>query len=135
MAKREHPRYENTEWPDYEFHEFPMMVYPGSKDGGKTPDRHPTRPGVFEQEAVTVHNEEERRQALGLDEEVGSDAAILSKPLELLPTGKGTSRVKTANDERQELIERLTTAGVQHDKSWSVGRLQDAWDTHEAEGV
>lgn len=121
MARKEHPRYANTDWPEYEFNEYPMMVYPGSKDGGKTPDRDPTKPGKFRQEAVIVHNAAERAQALGGE-------------AELTETGsKGVSRPTTEADERADLIEKLGVAGVQFDKKWSLVKLQDAWDTHENE--
>src|SRR5207245_434885 len=74
MARKEHPRYENCDFGDYEFAEWPMAIYPGSSDGGKTPDRDPRRPGVFLQPVVIVNSEEERRQVLGLDEPVPQEA-------------------------------------------------------------
>lgn len=135
MARREHPRYENTEWDDYEFREYPMMIYPGSKDGGKTPDRDPTRPGRFLQEAVTVNSEAERLAALGLDEAEAEEAAPAPVPTKakLIPTGKGTSRLQTPDDERAELLEQCETKGIQVDKTWSIARLQDALDTFNAD--
>lgn len=135
MARREHPRYENTEWPDYEFMEYPMMVYPGSNDGGKTPDPHPTRPGKFLQEGVIVKDEQERRDVLQIADPVEQEAPRARKT-QLVPTAtKGVSRVKTEDDERAELLQEAETLGVQIDKSWSLARLQDAIDTHKQEAV
>lgn len=130
MAK-EHPRYENTEWPDYEFHEFPMVVYPGSADGGKTPDADPSKPGKFLQTPVVVADEAERRAALDLDAPVAQDDDA-ARPLsgKLVDAGNGTKRLETAEDERNALISQLETAGVQYDKRWGLARLQDAWDEH-----
>lgn len=131
MAKREHPRYENTEWPDYEFHEFPMMVYPGSADGGKTPDRDKARPGKFLQQPVVVNSEEERRTVLEIDEPVERDAP--RAPSAVLVEGPGgAKRLQTEDDERTALITEAETLGVQIDKRWSVIRIQDAIDTHKA---
>lgn len=129
MARKEHPRYENTEWPDYEFHEFPMMVYPGSADGGKTPDADPSKPGKFLQTPVTVHDEAERRAVLEIDTPVDPEPARAPSRA-LVDNGDGTQRLQTAEDERNELISKLETAGVQYDKRWGLARLQDAWDEH-----
>lgn len=134
MARKEHPRYESTEWPDYEFHEFPMMVYPGSKDGGKTPDRDPSRPGKFLQTPVTVNSEEERRLALDIDAPVEPEREP-ERTRTLVDAGNGTQRLQTPEDERNDLMERLDTAGVQFDRRWGLARLQDAWDEHQNKEV
>lgn len=129
MARKEHPRYESTEWEDYEFREYPMMVYPGSADGGRTPDRDPRTPGKFLTPAVLVNNEEERRLALDIDTPVEAEPEP-QRTRTLVDAGNGTQRLQTPEDERNELIERLETAGVQYDKRWGLVRLQDAWDEH-----
>lgn len=121
---RVHPRYSQMQekWDEEAaergWQEYPKMVYPGSKDGGKTPDRHPTRPGVFAQTPVLVNNEEEERAALGGD-------------VELTDAGDGTKTILTDEDKRQELIEKLTIAGVQFDKRWGLPKLEAAWEEHE----
>lgn len=129
MAKREHPRYETTEWPDWSFEEWPMMVYPGSADGGKTPDRHPTKAGAFLQTPVIVHSEEERRAVLEIEEPVEKEAA---RPVSttLVDAGAGVKRLQTEDDQRLALITEAETLGVQIDKRWSVARMQDAIDTY-----
>src|SRR6201987_2519246 len=71
MAKREHPRNENTQWPDYDFHEYPMMVYPGSPEGRNAP--HPRPPAHSGKEPGGVQNEEERRRPLHIDEPVEAE--------------------------------------------------------------
>lgn len=120
MAKV-HPRYENYEY-EYEFHEYPMAVYPGSSDGGKTPDPHPNKPGQFLQPCVIVQNDEERQKVLGLAE--GGSG-------ELVAGVGGAQRLKTEEDERRALIERAEVLGVQVDKRWGLARLQDAIDSAE----
>lgn len=132
---REHPRYADTEWPEYEFHEFPMMVYPGSKDGGKTPDKHETKPGKFLQTGIIVNTEEERREVLGIDAEVPADRAFKSDPNKLVDAGGGAKRLATEADERAALLERAEVLGVTVDKRWSLARIEDAIQTHQAEVV
>lgn len=132
MARREHPRYENTEWDEYEYREFPMMVYPGSKDGGKTPDPNPRVPGQFLQKGVTVANEAERREVLELAPEDGA-APAPRKPRLIDGATKGTSRLETPEDERLELLQRAEVKGIKVDKTWSIARIQDAIDTFDAD--
>lgn len=121
---RVHPRYTQMQekWDEQAaergWQEYPMMVYPGSKDGGKTPDRHPTKPGVFLQEPVIVNNDEEKAAALAGNAE--------------LAEGSGVQHLRTEEDDRQELIAKLTEASVQFDKRWGPAKLQAAWDDHEA---
>lgn len=133
MAKREHPRYENTEWEDYEFREFPMMVYPGSADGGKTPDRDPRKPGAFLQDPVVVNDEAERRAVLELEPEEAEGPAEPRKREFVETSASGVRRLKTPDDDRREALEEAEALGVQVDKSWSLARIQDAIDTHRAE--
>lgn len=132
MAK-EHPRYENTEWPDWEFHEFPMMVYPGAADQKKPyDDRGRPLPGVI------VNTAQEADEALGIDRservEEAEAAPAPAKPRGQVPTGsKGVSRMKTEDDERAELIAEAEVLGIQQfDRSWSIARMQDTIDTFKA---
>lgn len=135
MARREHPRYESTEWPDYEFREFPAMLYPGSKDGGKTPDVNPDWiPGSrkpkeqrFLQEPVIVNNEDEARQVLG----VGAKPELVST--NGLPSGP--ERLKTVEDEKAELIGEAETLGVQVDKRWAPERIRGAIEAFRSEPI
>lgn len=137
MAAREHPRYANTEWKDYEFREYPKMVYPGAKDPTKPYDKknRPLR-------GIQVHNEQEEREALSLGEkdETVSDAPRKGDTVlrggKTVPTAtKGVERLRTADDDKTELITEAETLGVKIDKSWSVARIQDAIDTHKSEVV
>lgn len=132
MARREHPRYENTEWDEYEYREFPMMIYPGSKDGGKTPDPNPRLPGQFLQKAVTVANEAERRAVLDLAPEE-TDTPAPKKPRLIEGATKGSSRLETPEDERLALLQVAETKGIKVDKTWSIARIQDAIDTFDAD--
>lgn len=136
MARREHPRYENTEWPEYEFREYPMMVYPGAEDPsrpyntkGKTRGK-PLR-------GVIVNNDAERRAALELvDEDEAEDTGATRKALptrggKTMPTGsKGVDRMRTSDDEKEEILQEADILGIKVDKSWSVARIQDAIDTY-----
>ena len=123
MARQEHPRYASMEFPEWEYIEFPMMVYPGSKDGGKTPDRIPSKPGKFLQDPVTVNNEDELRAALA-----GGDTLVKDDTTSAM-------RVKTPEDERLELVAEVERLGIQYDKRWGTARLQAALDEHNAEPV
>ncbi len=127
---REHPRYASTDWPEWEFIEFPKMVYPGSKDGGKTPDRDPKRPGVLLQAGVIVNDEAELRVALELAPAEAEDAAP-AKPRLVEATG-GAQRLATPDDDIKALRQQCDELGVTYDKKWGAGRLQDAIDTHNA---
>lgn len=139
MAK-EHPRYADMDWPPWEFVEFPMMVYPGSADGGRTPDRNEhhnpgdKRSKPFLQDGVIVNSEEERRQVLGIDEAVPADPAFQASG-RLVDGAGGAKRLATEADERAELIAEAERLGVVIDKRWSLARIQDAIDSHKAEVV
>lgn len=120
MARKEHPLYENAEWPDYEFREFPMMVYPGA--------RSPKNPEYFSEDdelprgkhvgdlkfvGVIVQNDEE------LDRVLGGAKTV---------TEAGVTRVRTEEDDRQALIVKASQMGIQVDRRWGVSRLQTAID-------
>ena len=111
MAK-EHPRYALTEWPEYEFQEFPMMVYPGSADPMK-PEYVPEKPGTLKYPGVTVENQDELDKILG--------GAKVMKDGDRL-------RAVSEEDERAELLQQAQHLGVSVDKRWSTARIQDAID-------
>lgn len=119
MARREHPRYENMEWPDWEFREYPMMVYPGAKDPRKpeyeVADRGRNRGRtVLRFPGVVVKNDEELK-------------AVLDGSAEFNPT---SGEILTEEDSRQALIRECMTQGLQIDKRWGVEKLQKALDDH-----
>lgn len=132
MAKREHPRYENMEWPDWEFQEYPMMYYPGAKDQ-KKPYIH--APGSADHgkplKGVIVNNDEELRSLIEGDRRAaaGEDSGV-----DMVATNvKGVSRVRTEADDKAELIEEAEALGVTFDRRWGVAKLQDAIDAFRAE--
>lgn len=138
MGKREHPRYENTEWPDYEYREYPKIVYPGAKDQSKPygANGKPLR-------GIQVNSEEEEREALGLEDD-GAEAETAAPTTArkngaqrggatVSTSARGVERLRTEEDEKNDLIEEAETLGIQFDRSWSPARLQDAIDTHKAE--
>lgn len=135
MARREHPRYENTEWPDYEFREYPMMVYPGADDPLK-PYKASGREKGKPLAGILVNNDEERRIALGLDEEEAEDTGATRKAVptrggKTMPTSvKGVDRLRTDDDDKGDLLQEAENLGVKVDRTWSVARIQDALDTH-----
>lgn len=120
MARREHPLYENADWDDYEFREFPMMIYPGAKNPRvpeywSAEDDIPRgkRAGELKFVGVTVENDEELDRVLG-------GAKTL--------TQGNVTRVETEEDERLGLIVKAGQMGVQVDKRWGVSRLKAAID-------
>ena len=135
MARREHPRYENAEFPDYEYREFPMMVYPGADDPAK-PYKTKGKQAGKPLDGIIVNNEEERRVALGLASEEQEETGATRKALptrggKTMPTSaKGVDRLRTDDDEKEDLLQEADNLGLKVDKSWSVARIQDAIDTH-----
>lgn len=139
MAKREHPRYENTEWPDYEFREYPKLVYPGAPDQSK-----PYGANGKPLKGIQVNNPEEEREALGLDAPEGGEEA---DPKErrvststragktMQTSAKGVDRLRNEADEKEEMIAEAEALGVQIDKSWSPARIADAIETHKADAA
>lgn len=117
MASREHPRYANFDWPDYEFREYPMMVYPGATDQKKPygPDGKPLK-------GVIVNSAEEAAEAL-----MGDEAPAL------VPTDSpGTSRLETEEDRKLSAIAQAEALGVQVDKRWGLAKIEAAIDEHVA---
>jgi len=115
------------EWPDYEFQEYPKMVYPGAKDQNKPYVTKPGRAFGKPLGGILVNNEEEERQALSLPDEDDDS---------LIETGApGTRRLVTEDDERTALIERADVLGVQVDKRWSTARLTAAIEAAQGEVV
>jgi len=111
---REHPRYASMDFGDYEFHEFPMMVYPGANDPRKPygADGKPLK-------GIVVQSEEERDQVLGL-------GAYAEKAPPEMVADSGKERLRTPEDDRLELIAKAEALGVQIDKRWGAARLEEA---------
>lgn len=131
MARREHPRYETTDWEDYEFREFPMMVYPGAKDQSK-----PYGSNGKPLKGIIVQNAAEAREALGLDEPEEGEKAPAPKKSATVPTGaKNVDRLRNEDDDKADALAEAEVLGLKVDKSWSVARIQDAIDTHKGENA
>lgn len=115
MAKREHPRYENMDWPDWEFREFPMMIYPGAPDP-RVPVYHTEgrQRGKLKFAGLVVNDEDELARALA----EGEDVATI--------TEDGRQRLTTAEDDRQALIAECDERGLKIDRRWASARLEDA---------
>lgn len=132
MAKREHPRYENMEWPDWEYQEYPLMYYPGAPDQKKP---YINAPGSADHgkplKGVIVNNEEEHRQLIEGDRRAagGGDSGVVLAPT----SAKGVSRVRTEADEKAELIEEAESLGVTFDRRWGLAKLQEAIDAFRSE--
>lgn len=135
MARREHPRYENAEFPDYEFREYPKMVYPGADDPLK-PYKTKGKLAGKPLDGVLVRDEDEERRALNLETEEQEETGATRKALptrggKTMPTSaKGVDRLRTDDDEREDLLQEAENLGLKVDKTWSLGRIQDAIDTH-----
>lgn len=119
---REHPRYADMEFPEYEWQEFPRMVYPGAPDQKKPYDKK-GRP----LKGVIVNDDAEMAAALGTVEDAPEP--------EFVPAAGGAERLKTAEDEKAELLEEAEVLGVQVDKRWGVAKIQDAIDAHKNDAV
>lgn len=132
-SAREHPRYANFDFSNSppmngEWHEFPMMYYPGATDQKKPygADGKPLK-------GIVVRSEEELAAVRGL-EPAPKPAVVPTANPTLEPTSSpGVQRVQTPEDERAALILEADTAGVQIDRRWSLARIQDALDAHRAE--
>ncbi len=130
MALKEHPRYASMDFPDYEYQEFPRMIYPGAADQKKPygKDGKPLK-------GIIVHNEDEERIALGLPTEPDPEEAPRARPV-LVETGSpGISRLETPEDQKAALLQEADVLGLTVDKRWSIARLQDAIDTHKQAAV
>lgn len=112
--RREHPLYEFTDWPEYEFREYPMMVYPGSEDNGKTPDRDDRGRPV--QKGVIVNSDEELRAVLSAD----------AKTIPIGPEKNAPERVETPDDAKAAILEEAKKLGVEVDARWSIARIEQA---------
>lgn len=116
MARREHPRYENMEWREWEYKEYPMMLYPGAEDPRK-PEYHTDprtkRPGL-KYPGVIVRSDEE------LDKVLTGAAEFDAVSGELL----------TEEDERKALISECELHGIKIDRRWNSDKLQKALDDH-----
>jgi hypothetical protein len=111
---REHPRYASMDFGDYEYQEFPMMVYPGAVDQKK-----PYGADGKALKGIVVQSEEERDQVLGLG------AYAKAEPPAMV-TDSGKERLRTAEDDRLELIAKAEALGLQIDKRWGAARLEEA---------
>jgi hypothetical protein len=140
MAKREHPRYENTEWPDYEFREYPKMVYPGATDPTK-----PYGPNGKPLKGILVHNAEEEAVALGLEDD-GEESTPASGATATKEGAPGAARRWPPRPRRGAHAHARGREGRGHrrgrdpgrhqfDKAWSLARILDAIDTYKAENT
>lgn len=137
MAKQ-HPRYAEMDFGDWEFNEWPMMIYPNAPNPLKPYDeRGRPLPGVI------VQNQAEADEVLGIDrsaaeplEGVEGNSATPA-PRTAVPTASpGVSRLPTPEDEKAELIAEAERLGIQQfDRRWSIARMQDCIDTFKAEVV
>lgn len=118
MAFKEHPRYANFEFPDYEFHEYPMMVYPGAPDQKK-----PYHPDTGKRlKGVVVANEEEMRRVLGDPDDTAGARVAAGSP--------DTQRLESPEDLKEKAIRQAERLGVKIDKRWNIERIEAAIDQH-----
>lgn len=122
MAKT-HPRYENADFGEWSFNEFPLMLYPGAPD--------PTKP-VYETEGK---NRGKLKFAGVIAEDEDEAKRIIAGAQTVKPDDGGPARLETAEDALEAKQREATDMGVQFDKRWSLARLQDAIDTKRAEAV
>ena len=136
MAK-EHPRYASFEWPEYEYREYPRMIYPGAPDPLVAAYYKTGKRKGKPIDGVIVNSDEELAAALGIDppepEPASAPAPKRGAPKKVATGSPGVSRLSNAADEREALIAEAEQLGVQIDKSWSDVRIQDAIDTHKRE--
>lgn len=134
MAK-EHPRYASVEWPEWEFREYPMMVYPLNREDPRKPTYVKSGKRKGQPIAgVVVKDDAELAEVLGLEVEPAAAApAAGGRKRKLVPGSGGAQRLENDDDELAALQVEATDLGVQFDRSWSLARLQDAIDTKKAE--
>lgn len=112
--------YDKMTFPDYEYSEFPIAVPYVNGRVMPTPydDKHKSHP-------VVIVNSQAELDALkgGEVEIVLANSAVF----------EGPSRVKTEEDEREELIFRAGQLKLKVDPKWSVDRIEKA--IKEAEAV
>ncbi len=101
--------YDQMEFPEYEFREFPMEVPYVDGQVMPTPynEKHKPHP------TVRVNSQEE------LD-------ALTAGEVEVIPAGPDTTaaRVRTEDDERAELLLKADQNDIKVDKRWSLERLR-----------
>jgi hypothetical protein len=128
-----HPRYaamvEQWEKDNENFHEYPMMIYPGDAKSGPNPDpRVPVylqpedkgyKPGALKYQGVTVNNEEELAKVI----EGGN----------VTRSQDGLARATTEADERDALLQEAANIGLALDRRWSISRMTDAIAAKKAE--
>lgn len=117
---REHPRYANMEFPDYEYREFPMMVYPGAPDQKKPYGKNgrPLR-------GVIVNDEAEYAKVM--------TAEAGAKPVLVSTGAAGVERVQSAEDERLAALKNARELGIPNvDGRWSLARIESAVDAYTA---
>lgn len=115
MAKTGSSFYDNMEFPDYEFRQFPLAV---ALDEDGKPTKDPYVPGSKPKklrEVVTVANEAELEALLGGEVEVVD------------------GKIRTEEDEKADLITEAAQVGAQVDKKWSPERMRKAIDAKRTE--
>lgn len=112
--------YDDMAFPDYEYREFPMAVpYVNGRVMESPYDENNKAHPV-----VMVNSQDE------LDELSGGKAEVVPQNYE-----KTVSKVKTDDDEKDELLVKADQLGVKVDKRWSVDRIEKAIKDHQDEQV
>lgn len=128
-----HPRYaamvEQWEKDNEDFHEYPMMVYPGDAKSGLNPDplvpvylqpeEKGYKPGALKYQGVTVNDEAELAKVI----EGGN----------VTRSQDGLARAMTEKDEVDALLQEAANIGLSLDRKWSPKRMRDAIDAKKAE--
>ncbi len=105
--------YDQFDFPDYEFAEFPMAV-PVNEAGEvqKTPYREPTKSGKIETWPV-VHVKDQAELSALL-----SGAAVIP--------ASGAARVESEEDVKDRLVLRAGQVGAKVDRKWTPERMEAA---------
>lgn len=112
--------YDDMAFPDYEFREFPMEVPYADGEVKPTPYDKKNKPWP----TVKVNSQAE------LDELKGGEAEVIPQNYE-----KTVSRVKTEDDEREELVIRARQLKINVDGRWKIDRIRAAIAEAEEDGV
>lgn len=108
IKQRQNTIYDNMEFPDYEFREFPMTVPVVDGKVQKTPydANHKAHP------VVVVNDQSE------LDDLMGPGAVMVE-------VAAGSARLQNEDDIRAALYIQADQAGVTIDKRWTVARIEE----------
>lgn len=130
-----HPLYSGHTFREYEFQEYPRMVYPGAENPKKPYSTEAGKGYGKPLPGVIVNDEEEESRALKLSQHFDAKhrPGNLERGGETVQTmAKGVHRLVSEEDRRASLIQEADNLGVQIDKRWKADRIEAAIEAHKS---